>query len=179
MGVPLPGDSLIHKMSYADLLCVTETQGEAPQGEVQPGDKPVFDSKVTGLMLTRGKAGSKRRLRFTSLVTGNRRDAGFGIYPEVSIADARDKALAMRRQLDAGKDPIDERNREATAHGHRSSFRDWASESGYARDLAERALAHTVSNKVEAAYHRTDLLNSAARRWKHGREAHIYEQATN
>ncbi|MDR5765522.1 MULTISPECIES: site-specific integrase [unclassified Caballeronia] len=46
----------------------------------------------------------------------------------------------------------------ATAHGFRSSFRDWSSEHGYARDLAERALAHTVANKVEAAYHRTDLL---------------------
>jgi integrase len=50
-------------------------------------------------------------------------------------------------------------DRMATAHGFRSSFRDWASEKGYARDLAERALAHTVSNKVEAAYHRTDLLD--------------------
>jgi integrase len=48
--------------------------------------------------------------------------------------------------------------RTATLHGFRSSFRDWASEQGYARDLAERALAHTVSNNVEAAYHRTDLL---------------------
>lgn len=47
--------------------------------------------------------------------------------------------------------------RVATAHGFRSSFRDWASESGYARDLAERALVHTVANKVEAAYHCTDL----------------------
>lgn len=47
----------------------------------------------------------------------------------------------------------------ATAHGCRSSFRDWCSEQGYARDLAERALAHTVQNKVEAAYHRTDLLD--------------------
>lgn len=46
----------------------------------------------------------------------------------------------------------------ATAHGFRSSFRDWASENGYQRDLAERALAHTVKNAVEAAYHRTDLL---------------------
>ncbi|MFQ2675631.1 tyrosine-type recombinase/integrase [Aeromonas caviae] len=46
----------------------------------------------------------------------------------------------------------------ATAHGFRSSFRDWCSEQSYARDLAERALAHTVKNKVEAAYHRTDLL---------------------
>lgn len=46
----------------------------------------------------------------------------------------------------------------ATAHGFRSSFRDWASENGYARDLAERALAHTIQNQAEAAYHRTDLL---------------------
>lgn len=47
----------------------------------------------------------------------------------------------------------------ATAHGFRSSFRDWASEHGYSRDVAERALAHTVKNAVEAAYHRTDLLD--------------------
>lgn len=49
--------------------------------------------------------------------------------------------------------------RHATAHGFRSSFRDWASKNGYSRDLAERALAHTVKNAVEAAYHRTDLLD--------------------
>lgn len=46
----------------------------------------------------------------------------------------------------------------ATAHGFRSSFRDWASESGYPRDVAERALAHTIKSSTEAAYHRTDLL---------------------
>ena len=51
-----------------------------------------------------------------------------------------------------------EPGRIATAHGFRSSFRDWASENSYSRDLAERALAHTVKNQVEAAYHRTDLL---------------------
>ena len=52
----------------------------------------------------------------------------------------------------------DSPGRTATAHGFRSSFRDWCSEQGYARDLAERALSHSVQNKVEAAYHRTDLL---------------------
>jgi integrase len=51
-----------------------------------------------------------------------------------------------------------EPGRVATTHGFRSSFRDWASEHGYARDLAERALAHAVANQSEAAYHRTDLL---------------------
>jgi len=62
---------------------------------------------------------------------------------------------ALLRRVKAESDTP---GRFATAHGFRSSFRDWASEHGYARDLAERALAHTVANKVEAAYHRTDLL---------------------
>lgn len=60
---------------------------------------------------------------------------------------------ALLRRVKAKSDTPD---RVATAHGFRSSFRDWASH--YARDMAERALAHTVANKVEAAYHRTDLL---------------------
>lgn len=46
-----------------------------------------------------------------------------------------------------------------TAHGFRSSFRDWASETtNHPRELAEMALAHTIENKVEAAYRRGDLL---------------------
>jgi integrase len=63
-------------------------------------------------MLTPGKTGSKWTLRFTSPVSGKRRDAGLGVYPEVTIADARDKALGMRRLIDAGKDPIEERDRD-------------------------------------------------------------------
>lgn len=62
---------------------------------------------------------------------------------------------ALLRRVNAKSDT---RGRVATAHGFRSSFRDWASEQGYSRDLAEKALAHTVRDRVEAAYHRTDLL---------------------
>lgn len=51
-----------------------------------------------------------------------------------------------------------EPGRFAVPHGFRSSYRDWASENGFSRDLAERALAHSISNQSEAAYHRTDLL---------------------
>jgi len=48
---------------------------------------------------------------------------------------------------------------EITPHGFRSSFRDWAAEAtAYPRELAETALAHTIENKVEAAYRRGDLL---------------------
>ncbi len=46
----------------------------------------------------------------------------------------------------------------ATPHGFRSSFRNWCAETGIPREVAERALAHVVGNKVEAAYNRTDLL---------------------
>lgn len=56
------------------------------------------------------------------------------------------------------KIPSNTAERTATAHGFRSSFRDWCSEHEISRDVAERALAHTVKNQVEAAYHRTDLL---------------------
>ena len=43
-----------------------------------------------------------------------------------------------------------------TAHGFRSSFRDWCAESGKPREVAEAALAHVVRG-VEGAYFRTDL----------------------
>ena len=46
-----------------------------------------------------------------------------------------------------------------TAHGFRSSFRDWAAEmTTVPREVAEMALAHTIENRVEAAYRRGDLL---------------------
>jgi integrase len=45
-----------------------------------------------------------------------------------------------------------------TVHGFRSSFRDWASErTGFPAEVAEMALAHTVSDVVERAYRRGDL----------------------
>jgi integrase len=48
---------------------------------------------------------------------------------------------------------------DAVPHGFRSTFRDWASErTAYPRDVAEMALAHTIGDKVEAAYRRGDLL---------------------
>ena len=47
---------------------------------------------------------------------------------------------------------------DVTAHGFRSTFRDWAAErTSYPSEVAEMALAHTVSDKVEAAYRRGDL----------------------
>ena len=47
-----------------------------------------------------------------------------------------------------------------TAHGFRSTFRDWARETtDYPREVAEAALAHTIRDKTEAAYARGDLFD--------------------
>ena len=47
-----------------------------------------------------------------------------------------------------------------TPHGFRSTFRDWASErTSFPHAVCEAALAHTLRDKTEAAYHRTDLFD--------------------
>jgi integrase len=51
-----------------------------------------------------------------------------------------------------------------TAHGFRSTFRDWAAEAtGFPGEVAEAALAHVVGDKVEAAYRRGDLFEKRRR----------------
>jgi len=57
--------------------------------------------------------------------------------------------LKILRDMDAG----------VTVHGFRSAFRDWvAEETNVPGEVAEAALAHANTNKVEAAYKRTDFL---------------------
>lgn len=67
----------------------------------------------------------------------------------------RDKPLsnmAMLALLDRMGRP------DLTAHGFRSTFRDWAAEcTNFPSEVVEMALAHTISSKVEAAYRRGDL----------------------
>ncbi len=62
--------------------------------------------------------------------------------------------MTMNKVLRAAKRPYD-------AHGFRSSFRDWAAENmpGIPDPVAEAALAHTVSDKVIAAYKRTTFID--------------------
>lgn len=53
---------------------------------------------------------------------------------------------------------------DVTVHGFRSGFRDWSAEcTGYAHEVAEMALAHTIENKVERAYRRGDLFDKRRR----------------
>jgi integrase len=51
-----------------------------------------------------------------------------------------------------------------TAHGFRSTFRDWAAErTNFPSEVAEMALAHTIASKTEAAYRRGDLFDRRRR----------------
>ena len=48
----------------------------------------------------------------------------------------------------------------ATVHGFRSSFRDWAGNvSSFPREVTETALAHVIGDKAEQAYRRSDALD--------------------
>src|SRR5262249_35574535 len=62
--------------------------------------------------------------------------------------------LALLRRMERG---------DLTAHGFRSTFRDWAAETGQPADIAEAALAHVVGDKTVAAYQRGDLLERRRR----------------
>ena len=71
------------------------------------------------------------------------------VFPSVQGRAIGDNAVSrLLRDLGIG----------AVPHGFRSSFRDWAAECSDApREVCELALAHVNSNRVEAAYRRTDL----------------------
>lgn len=75
-----------------------------------------------------------------------------GIKRDQSISEATVRKL-LRKTHDG-----------LTVHGFRSSFRDWCAEmTAYPREVAEAALAHSLSNATEAAYQRGDLF---AKRFK-------------
>jgi integrase len=78
------------------------------------------------------------------------------VFPGLKAAAAVSDVTLTRAAHSAGA--------RATVHGFRSTFRDWCAEmTGYPRELAEAALAHTVEDKAEAAYQRGDLLERRRR----------------
>jgi len=94
----------------------------------------------------------------------------------VPLCDRSIEILAIAREMDEDSPYLFSRNGkplsnmampmvlrrmgvDVTVHGFRSTFRDWvAEETMHSPEVAEMALAHTIRNKVEAAYRRSDLL---------------------
>lgn len=84
-------------------------------------------------------------------------EPGALVFPgQRSGAPLSDVALSKAAKSAAGEN--------ITVHGFRSTFRDWIAEAtAYPGDLGEKALAHTLSDKVEAAYQRRDMIEKRAR----------------
>ena len=89
------------------------------------------------------------------------------IFPGRQIARPRsDEALQARPLSDMAMLALLKRmgRGDLTSHGFRSTFRDWASEAtAFPGEVAEAALAHTLRDKVEAAYRRGDLFEKRRR----------------
>ena len=89
------------------------------------------------------------------------------VFPAARGGQLSDMTLsaAMKRMHEAdvaagGAGFVDRTSkRAAVPHGLRSTFRDWVAErTNYPGDMAEVALAHRISNAVEASYRRGDMI---------------------
>ena len=129
----------------------------ARSGEVRGAtwDEIDLDAKVWIIPAERMKAGKEHSVplvpRAVALLKALPRYAGtdlvFASPTGKVLSDMTLSAVMRRMEVDA------------VPHGFRSTFRDWASErTNYPRDVAEMALAHTIGDKVEAAYRRGDLM---------------------
>lgn len=107
-----------------------------------------LDNAVWTVPATRMKAGAKHRVPLSpaalEIVEAVKSDSDL-VFP---VGDQSGRAIYRElKRMGIG----------TTAHGFRSTFRDWAGESGIPREVAEAALAHVVGNKAERAYARSDL----------------------
>jgi integrase len=116
-----------------------------------------FDKKIWTAPANRMKAGREHRVPLSP-----RADAILRQLQKVKTGDfvfpgqAHNKPLSnMAMQMMLRRMKI----HDATVHGFRSSFRDWAGNvSNFSRELIETALAHVIGDKAEQAYRRSDAL---------------------
>lgn len=116
-----------------------------------------FDKKIWTVPAERMKAGREHRVPLSHratdiLVRLSEGRSGDFVFP----GQRRDKPLSnMAMEMMLRRMKIEN----ATVHGFRSSFRDWAgNETGFAREVVETALAHVIGDKAEQAYRRSDAL---------------------
>jgi integrase len=120
-------------------------------------DEIDFDKRVWTVPAHRMKAGREHRVPLSQRATGilaglGEARSGDFVFP----GQRRDKPLSGKAmELMLRRMKIEN----ATVHGFRSAFRDWAgNETGYPRELIETALAHVIGDKAEQAYRRSDAL---------------------
>jgi integrase len=114
-----------------------------------------LDQRIWTAPGTRTKSGRDHRVPLC--------DKAVSLLQGLKRGSAKDRVFALSNmamlQLAKGMRP----GTKITTHGFRSSFSDWARDSGYPRDTVEMCLAHVVKDKTEAAYRRGDDLERRRR----------------
>jgi integrase len=113
--------------------------------------------KIWTVPATRMKAGREHRVPLSSRATAILQQLEkMKINDFVFPGQARGKPLSnMALEMMLRRMKVND----ATVHGFRSSFRDWAGNvSNFPRELIETALAHVIGDKAEQAYRRSDAL---------------------
>ena len=129
-------------------------------GEVRGAEWPEFDfkSNVWTVPGDRMKTGEPHQVPLTTAMitvldtvaplSGKKGFVFPGVKKGRPLSDMVFKSLFKRMSRDG-----------ITAHGFRSSFRDWAGDkTSFPREVAEAALAHKVGDEVERAYRRSTAL---------------------
>jgi len=83
------------------------SKGKLTARQVATADPGKYEDGA-GLRLVVSKSGSRRWV-FRFMLNGRSREMGLGGFPDVSLAEVRDKAAEHRRQAKAGIDPIEAR----------------------------------------------------------------------
>lgn len=116
-----------------------------------------LDAAIWTVPAERMKVGREHRVPLSTaalVLLKSMPDVGDHVFPgQRGDSPLSDMSLtAVLRRMDRG---------DITVHGFRSTFRDWCAESvanSFPREVCEHALAHSLPDKVEAAYRRGDLI---------------------
>ena len=117
-----------------------------------------IDGDIWTVPAERMKAGKPHRVPLTDLAReglamGHPRNDAIFFGQKATFINPEVPRLKLIKILD----------RQVTAHGIRSTFKDWCSKNGVDEILSEKALAHVFGNKVTSAYQRDDLLERRRR----------------
>ena len=153
----LRGQSFISARALEFTILSAARTGEAIGAEWIEID---LDKRIWTVPAERMKAGREHRVplsdRLVEMLADLPREGRF-VFP--GSKEGRPLSNMAMLELLRGQ-----RGQGATVHGFRSSFRDWAAEqTAYPNELCEAALAHTVSDKTEAAYRRGDMFEKRRR----------------
>ncbi len=112
---------------------------------------------------------SKQAVEILERMKALKGDGDGYVFPGAKAASPlSNMAMAMMvRKMSPAEGPprwLDHKGDAIVPHGFRSTFRDWAAElTTHPNEMVEMALAHTVGNKVEAAYRRGDMFERRRR----------------